>query len=188
MNDKVYLGIISEKNAAQIQKITGVNVAGFQVVIEARQIEHILKRHGVEGISDHSMAKTSDISQKQYTLENPDSIISAGKSSAYVYMENGKNRASDTVLYEKSIGEKSYYVVQAVANTRAKTLHIVSAFIGESGYRKGTPQFTNAKNLGATSETAAVDIPEITIARPSADVNGVLKSSCNQTEADSFKK
>ena len=111
MNDKVYLGIISEKNASQIQKITRVIVAGFRIVIEARQTEHILKRHGVEGISDHSMAKTSDISKMQFTLENPDSIISAGKSSAYVYMENGKNRASDTVLYEKSIGEKSYYVV-----------------------------------------------------------------------------
>lgn len=65
-------------------------MAGFQAVIEARQIEHILKRHGVEGISDHSMAKTSDISQMHYTLENPDSIILAGKSSTYVYMENEK--------------------------------------------------------------------------------------------------
>ncbi len=181
-NDKVYLGIVSGKNAAQIQKITGVNVAGFRIAIEARQIEHILKRHGDEGISDHSMAQTSDISKMQYTLENPDSIIPAGKSSAYVYMENGKNRTSDTVLYEKSIGEKSYYVVQAVANTKARTLHIVTAFIGESGYRKGTPQFTNAKNLGATSETAAVDVPRTTIAQPDADVKGVLKSSRDTSE------
>lgn len=90
MNDKVYLGIISEKNASQIQIITEVIAAGFRIVIEARQIEHILKRHGVEGISDLSMAKTSDISKMHYTLENPDSIISAGESSAYVYMENEK--------------------------------------------------------------------------------------------------
>ena len=171
-NDKVYLGTVSSQNAARIQEITGINVDGFRVAIEARQIEHILNRHGVEGSADHSMAQVSDISKIQYTLDNPDSITPAGKTSAYVYMRNGKNRTADTVLYEKDIGGKSYYTVQAIADTKAKTLYVVSAFIGESGYKKGTPQFTNAKSLGATSETAAVDVPTGNVAQSGTDVKG----------------
>lgn len=42
----------------------------------------------------------------------------------------------ETVLYEKVIGEKSYYVVQAVVDTKKKTLYIVTAFIRKSGYKK----------------------------------------------------
>lgn len=171
-NDKVYLGTVSSQNAARIQEITGIDVDGFRVAIEARQIEHILNRHGVEGSADHSMAQVSDISKIQYTLDNPDSITPAGKTSAYVYMRNGKNRTADTVLYEKDIGGKSYYTVQAIADTKAKTLYVVSAFIGESGYKKGTPQFTNAKSLGATSETAAVDVPTGNVAQSGTDVKG----------------
>lgn len=142
-------------------------------MIEARQIEHILKRHGVEGISDLSMAKTSDISKMHYTLENPDSIISAGESSAYVYMENEKN--VHLILYcTKRVSGKNLIMWYRLLRIQGeKTLHIVAAFIGERGYRKGTPQFTNAKNLGTTSETAAVDVPRTTIAWPSADVKGV---------------
>lgn len=171
-NDKVYLGTVSSQNAARIQEITGIDVNGFRVAIEARQIEHILNRHGIEGSADHSMAQVSDISKIQYTLDNPDSIIPAGKTSAYVYMRNGKNRTADTVLYEKDIGGKSYYTVQAIADTKAKTLYVVSAFIGESGYKKGTPQFTNAKSLGATSETAAVDVPTGNVAQTGTNVKG----------------
>lgn len=171
-NDKVYLGTVSSQNAARIQEITGINVEGFRVAIEARQIEHILNRHGIEGSADHSMAQVSDISKIQYTLDNPDSITPAGKTSAYVYMRNGKNRTADTVLYEKDIGGKSYYTVQAIADTKAKTLYVVSAFIGESGYKKGTPQFTNAKSLGATSETAAVDVPTGNVAQTGTNVKG----------------
>ena len=78
-NDKVYLGTVSSQNAARIQEITGINVDGFRVAIEARQIEHILNRHGIEESADHSMAQVSDISKIQYTLDNPDSITPAGK-------------------------------------------------------------------------------------------------------------
>ena len=169
-NEKVYLGTVSTRNAARIQEITGINVDGFRVAIEARQIEHILKRHGTDGTADNSMADISNIARIEYALNNPDSIVLAGKTSAYVYMRDGKNRKADTVRYEKGIGEKTYYAVQAVADTKAKTLHIVTAFIGEGGYKNGTPQFTNAISSGVTSENAAVDVPNNNISQSSEDV------------------
>ena len=169
-NEKVYLGTVSTRNAARIQEITGINVDGFRVAIEARQIEHILKRHGADGTADNSMADISNIARIEYALNNPDSIVLAGKTSAYVYMRDGKNRKADTVRYGKGIGEKTYYAVQAVADTKAKTLHIVTAFIGEGGYKNGTPQFTNAISSGVTSENAAVDVPNNNISQSSEDV------------------
>lgn len=88
----------------------------------------------------------------EYVLDNAESVTKAGKTKAYSYMKYGKNRTADTVLYEKVIGEESYYVVQAVANTKAKTLYIVSAFIGKSGYKKEASQFINANGPDATAK------------------------------------
>lgn len=176
-NERVFLGNISDSNAKRVQELTGIDVTGFRIAIEARQIEHILKGHGTNGDTDHSMADLKNVAKIEYTLNNPDSIILAGTTRAYVSNVNGKNKPAKTVLYEKNIGEKSYYAVQAVADTKAKTLYVVSAFIGEQGYKKGTPQFTNAISPGATSETAAVDVPEKTIAQQGAEVKGNVRYS-----------
>lgn len=155
-NEKVDLGTVSDFTATEIHKITGVNVKGFKVAIEARQIEHILKGHGKNGMTDRSMANPSDIAKIEYTLNDYDDIRPAGKTQAYTHMVNGKNRTADTVLYEKAIGEKSYYVVQAVPDTKAKTLYIVTAFIGKKGYKKEASQLINAKSLDVTAKTGSV--------------------------------
>lgn len=155
-NEKVFLGTVSDAVADQIYGLTGIRVNGFKVAIEARQIDHILKDHGADGSSDHSMSDPNDIAKMEYTLTSPDDIRSAGKTQAYTYMRDGRNRTADTVLYEKNIGAKSYYVVQAVPDTRAKTLYIVTAFIGKSGYKKEASQLINAKSLDATAKTGSV--------------------------------
>ena len=156
-NEKVYLGIVADAVAEQIYDLTGINVNGFKVAIEARQIDHILKDHGIDGAADHSMSDPNDIARMEYALANPDDIRNAGKTQAYTYMRNGRNRTADTVLYEKEIGEKSYYVVQAVPDTKAKTLYIVTAFIGQKGYKKEASQLINAKGPDATAQTGSVN-------------------------------
>ena len=64
--------------------------------------------------------------------------------------------------YEKNLGEKSYYAIQAVPDTKAKTLFIVTSFIEKQGYKKEVSQFINAKSLDVTSE--------IEIATPSMNI------------------
>ena len=169
-NDKVYLGTVSSQNAARIQEITGINVDGFRVAIEARQIEHILNRHGVEGSKDHSMAQVSDISKIGYILANPDNIAPAGKTQAYTYMRNGKNRTADTVIYEKGIGEKTYYAVQAVPDTKAKTLYIVTAFIQKNS--KGASQLIGANGSDVNVRDGSVVAPTGNVAQSGTDVKG----------------
>ena len=169
-NDKVYLGTVSQKNAARIQEITGINVDGFRVAIEARQIEHILNRHGIEGSADHSMAQVSDISKIGYILSDPDNISPAGKTQAYTYMRNGKNRTADTVIYEKGIGEKTYYAVQAVPDTKAKTLYIVTAFIQKNS--KGASQLIGANGSNVNVRDGSVVTPTGNVAQTGTNVKG----------------
>lgn len=181
-NDKVYLGTVSQKNAARIQEITGINVDGFHIAIEARQIEHILNRHGIEGSTDHSMAAVSDISKIEYTLSTPDNIKPAGKTQAYTYMRNGKNRTADTVIYEKGIGERTYYAVQAVADTKAKTLYIVTAFIQKNN--DGASQLIDANGPDVNAQDGSVVAPNERVAQPGAEVKGKSLNS-SRTAADS---
>lgn len=110
-NEKVYFDDVSSETAQQIEKIVGVNPTGFKMAVEARQLEHTVVDHGKEGTTDRSMSDDNDIAKMEYTLYNYDSIIYGGKTKAYSVMRNGYNRTADTVLYEKKIGDKSYYVV-----------------------------------------------------------------------------
>ena len=57
---------------------------------------------------------------------------------------DGRNRTADTVVYAKGIGEKTYYAVQAVPDTKAQTLYIVTAYIGAN--KTGVSQLIDAKD------------------------------------------
>ena len=157
-NDKEYLKSPSEEITKRITEITGIDVSGFKVAIEARQIEHILKDHGENGKTDRSMSDDSNIAKMEYVLNSPDSIVNSGTTKAYVTFVNGKNKPAQTILYEKNLNNNSYYVVQAVPDTKSKTLYIVSAFIGKKGYKKETSQTIDAISPDATpkSENASI--------------------------------
>lgn len=158
-NEKLYLGTVTDDIAKRIYELTGINVDGFRIAIEARQVEHILKDHGEYGAADRSMSDSADIGKMEYALQSPDNVIDGGRTNAYTHMVNGRNRTAPTVLYEKRIGAESYYVVQAVPNTKAKALYIVTAFKGQPGYqgaKKEAAQLINAQGPDATPESGSV--------------------------------
>lgn len=183
-NEKVTLQNVPSYIAKRIEELTGINVEGFKSVIEARQIAHILKDHGENGESDQSMKNPEDLGKMEYVLAAPDEISLAGKTRAYTHMKNGHNKTADTILYEKVIGKKSYYVVQAVPDTKAKTLYIVTAFIGKSGYKKEAPQLTNAKNLGVTSKDGSANASVDIISNSKENVNTKFQDRAHQVTLD----
>ena len=186
-NEKVPLGTVPTEIVNKLYEITGIHVDGFKMAMEARQLEHILKDHGENGRSDRSMANPADIAKMGYILYKPDDIRPAGRTQAYSSMVNGRNRTADTVLYEKNIGDKSYYVVQAVPNTKAKTLYVVTAFIGKEGYKKEAPQLINVEHLDATPDNGSANTSVNSIAQNPASVN--RKNSISQkTAADGRTK
>ena len=106
----------------------------------------------------------------------------SGKTQAYSYMRNGYNRTADTVLYEKNIGDESYYVVQAIPDTKAKTLYIVSAFKGEQGYKKEASQLINAKSPDATPKNGSVVTSNISISDLAEKSNSFAKKSSKKVD------
>ncbi len=172
-NETVYLGSVSAKAAADIRTITGIDVTGYKVAIEARMIDHILKRHGEYGVADHSMADPADLAKLNYVLNNYDEIVSGENTTAYTSRVDNRNKSSKTVVYSKNISgsTKSYYVAQAVPVTKSRTLYILSAFIGNSKTKKEALQSPNAVRPGATAKTESASASNMSISTDGTNVN-----------------
>lgn len=120
---------VSDRAALDIKNLTGVNTSGFKTVIEQRIAEHIVNRHGANGVANKSMADINDVARMQYVIDNYDRMEYGGKSSAYTTTKNnGKPGQADTVKYIKAVNG-TYYVVEAVPDTKAKTTYIVSTYM-----------------------------------------------------------
>ena len=153
-NDKVILGTVDSATSEKIRQITGIDVSGWKVAIEARQLKHILNRHGKNGAADNSMADEADIAKMEYALHNAEHIVDGGTSHAYTNFVNGKDRPAKTVLYQKDIGGVYYYVVQAVPDTKRRTLFVDSAFINKT--KKVEDLYSaNAQSPDETPESAS---------------------------------
>jgi hypothetical protein len=170
--EPISLGIVTEDVAEEIHRIYGIDVKGYQVKIEPRQIKHILNDHGKNGKTDKSMADNEVLARMQYAIFSFDSIRGSGKTKAYFYTKNGFSKSANTILCEKRIGSKSYYVVQTAVETNKKTLYVVTAFIGNPGYKKETLQVTDAKNPTVTSEIDPADISKNSISQNKPSVKG----------------
>lgn len=175
-NERVELGTVSSDLAERIKAITGIDAADYKVVIEARMLDHIIKEHGANGKANHSLKSDADIAKMQFALTDPDAMSYGGRTQAYTFMRDGRNRTAPTVLYEKEIGTNSYYVVEAVPETKAKTLYIVSAFIGKKGYKNKAVQLTDTNSPSATPKNGSATASKDSISDFAENVNTLLKN------------
>ena len=175
VNERVELGTVSSDLAERIKAITGIDTSDYKVVIEARMLDHIIKDHGANGKANHSLKSDADIAKMQYALTDPDAMSYGGRTQAYTFMRDGRNRTAPTVLYEKEIGTNSYYVVEAVPETKARTLYIVSAFIGKKGYKNKAVQLTDTNSPSATPKNGSATASKNSIPNSAENVNTLLK-------------
>lgn len=177
---------VSDRAASDIQRLTGIDVSGNKIQIEARTVEHILKRHGENGNADHSMRDVNDIGRIQYVIDNYDSMENGGTTGAYRYQdESGKQVHSQTVLIKKKVNG-TYFVVEAVPDTKKKTLYVLSAYMNKNGQKETAPSLVgDAEAYRFTSETKAKSgtVPANSIPQNGMEVNGNLGST---QQADTF--
>ena len=127
--ERYTLNPVSDRAAADIKNITGVDTAGNQTVLESRMAEHILRRYGENGEADHSMRDINDIGRIQHVIDNYDSVVDGGTTKAYATPKaNGRNGLAKTVKFSKAVNG-TYYVVEAVPDTAKHTTYIVSAYM-----------------------------------------------------------
>lgn len=120
---------IPENLANEIEEITGVSVKDYVNEIDANHVRHILKRHGENGSGDVSMKDIHDIAKIGYVIDNYDEVRK-GKRKNKEY-KNSDQTWSEIVEIKKKIGDKYYYVVEAVPDSKRKTLNVISAYINE---------------------------------------------------------
>ena len=159
---------VADRAAQDIMRLTGVDVSGNQTAIEARIVEHILKRHGENGTANHSMRDINDIARIQYVLDNYDTASYGGKTQAYRTMkENGRSAQANTVIFSKAVNG-TYYVVEAVPDTKAKTVFVASAYM--SSKKTGDAQAADADAWRVTSETKVVRSPAVEVKTSTKDI------------------
>ena len=169
------LNPVSDQAAADIQRLTGIDVHGNKTEIEARMIEHILKDHGENGGTDRSMRDANDIGRIQYVIDNYDAIEHGGTSSAYVYQnKHGRNAKAQTVVMKKKVNG-TYFVVEAVPDTQKKTLFVISAYMNKNGQKETAPSLSGdaeASRFTSDNATKSGTVFNNSVAENNAGVKG----------------
>lgn len=150
------LNPVDDRAANDIQRLTGIDVRGNKTEIEPRAIEHILKRHGENGKANSSMRDVNDIGRIQYVIDNYDTMEHGGTTGAYRYQDSdGKQVHAQTVLIKKKVNG-TYFVVEAVPDTKKKTLYVLSAYMSKNGQKETASSLVgDAEAYRYTSETKA---------------------------------
>ena len=145
---KIELSSVNEREVQDIKKLTGIDTSEYKRDMDGNTVIHVENRHGENGAADHSMSDVNDLARIEYVLENYDNIESAKD-------DNGRYRDSDnklskSVVYSKRVNG-NYYVVEAVPDSKAKTLHVISAYKTKA---EGVSQVLNmSEDLQSTSKT-----------------------------------
>ena len=111
-----------------VKKLTGVSVES--AAIDSSAISHIEKIHGVNGKADHSMANPDDVAKIKYATDNFYRMW-LGKDKSREW-KNSDNSPSNIINIQTKIDGKYYYVVEAVPDTKAHQLHVISAYINKN--------------------------------------------------------
>ena len=152
---------VTEKQAADIAAVLGGgNYNGFKNAINSDGIKHILNEHGPNGSVNHSMGDLNDIARIGYVLDNYDDVRLAtypsGDQRFSEGFQNSDNSPAPMVVFTKKV-DGTYYVVEAVPDTKYKKLWVVSAYLDKKG---GVTQASDATSPEVTSETSLASPPQ----------------------------
>ena len=173
---------VAPKLAADIKEATGIDASGFQNSIKGNAVEHILKRHGENGQHDHSMANLADLGRIQYVLGHYDSLKKLyhkdGRPNLSREFKNTDGNPAQLILLKKRING-TFYLVEAVPDSAAKKLQVVSAYIQKR--KEGAGQVPDAKAPGLTAKTVLTSTPSpFMLPQEALPVKGIEKERAGQ--------
>lgn len=77
--ERMSLISVTDRQKADIERLTGIDVSGYTNAINTNAIEHIERRHGKNGKSDSTMKDIHDVARVEFILENYDKVIISKK-------------------------------------------------------------------------------------------------------------
>lgn len=171
--NKVHIDLtgVTEREVHDIKKLTGIDTSEYKRSMDGNAVEHIEKDHGENGASDHSMSDVEDLARIEYVLDNYDDIEKGTADKVYTKYMNSDNTPAAKVIYSKRVNG-NYYVVEAVPDSKAKTLRIISAYKEKA---EGVSQVLNmSEDPQLTSQTPHAFAPsDNNISQKKSYVNAV---------------
>ena len=173
---------VSERQAKDVQELTGIDISGFKNGINRNGIEHIEKRHGKAGAANSTMANLNDVARIPWVIDNYDkaerTIGQNGKPAFSTTYMNKANEQAPLVTFSKAV-DGTIYVVEAVPDSKYKTLWVETAYMKkekpshEPDERFRSPGKTSETNILPTSQTGDVPSPNANIPQNGNSVNAL---------------
>ena len=143
------IGDVSERQARDAARLLGGEYTGYKNAINTNGVKHILNEHGPNGTVDVSMADLNDPARIGYVLDNYDSVkiatYKSGDLDTSAEFRTKDNRPAPMLVYKKKVNG-TYYVVEAVPESKFKKFWVISAYMeADSG-----TQAPDAQNPGNT--------------------------------------
>ena len=157
------LSPVNERMAKDVSNLVGFDISGYGNNLKPNAFDHVNKRHGADGIHDKSIAKV------QYILDNYDDVALDKKRAAGFTDSNGK--LSQKVVFKKRING-TYYVVEAVPNTKKKRMEVIGTFMQKPKTKKENVLPGDVTSPSVTSKNATAQFSIDTIPKTAEGVKG----------------
>lgn len=155
--------------AKDVSNLVGFDISGYGNNLKPNAFDHVNKRHGADGIHDKSMANPKDIAKVQYILDNYDDVALDKKRAAGFTDSNGK--LSQKVVFKKRING-TYYVVEAVPNTKKRRMEVIGTFMQKPKTKKENVLPGDVTSPSVTSKNATAQFSIDTIPKTAEGVKG----------------
>lgn len=176
------LSPVNERMAKDVSNLVGFDISGYGNNLKPNAFDHVNKRHGADGIHDKSMANPKDIAKVQYILDNYDDVALDKKRAAGFTDSNGK--LSQKVVFKKRING-TYYVVEAVPNTKKKRMEVIGTFMQKPKIKKenvlpGDVTSPSVTSKSATAQFSTDIIPKAAASVKEADAAGATMHTARE--------
>ncbi len=125
---------VGDREREEIEKLTHKKVTATTHVLSVDELRHIEKRHGENGEQDHSMADVSNYQHIAEVLHDPDPNgvkycrDKDGKIARSSKYKDKNNQPAEKVMFTKTFNNHIQMVVEAVTDTKAGKLRIISSY------------------------------------------------------------
>ncbi len=170
----MYIGKISTKTAAKIQRETGINTFNKSIALNAHDIRHMLKEHGdaeTERLRGQEAISENNIEYVVRTIAEPDEVTA----------QTDEKSGVTTLIFKKEIEGRTTAIT--IFSEKRKTLTLKTAWIIKNGQHISPPFDAKAPNTTPKSELSLDTVLTDSISQTTPDVNTSSKNNSNERRA-----
>lgn len=145
---------ITDRIKQEVKKLIGFDATGYEIYSNTDTYKHIERRHGENGIQDHSMKDMRDVALMTYVLKRFDTaeivMNNEGKEDVTYAYSDVHGKPAKMIKFSKEINGVQYVVV-AVPENKYKKLWVMSEYKEQKNEDTSQPSHGN-KTLPPTPE------------------------------------